>query len=129
MDPLLGVPLRALLFDEAEGPRLHQTRYAQPALFAFEYALFATWRSWGIHPDAVLGQRSVWVSSWRLRRRECSNSRTPFGLVSERARLMQELPEGGGMLAVAADEQHVKGALGRFPSLSIAAVNRLPEMR
>ena len=121
LDPLLGVPLRALLFDEAESPRLHQTRYAQPALFAFEYALFATWRSWGIHPDAVLGHSlGELVAATAAGVLELEDA---LRLVSERARLMQELPEGGGMLAVAADEQHVKGALGRFPSLSIAAVN------
>ena len=121
LDPLLGVPLRALLFDEAESPRLHQTRYAQPALFAFEYALFATWRSWGFHPDAVLGHSlGELVAATAAGVLELEDA---LRLVSERARLMQELPEGGGMLAVAADEQHVKGALGRFPSLSIAAVN------
>jgi len=121
LDPLLGVPLVALLFDQAESARLQQTRYGQPALFAFEYALFATWRSWGIHPDAVLGHSlGELVAATAAGVLDLEDA---LRLVSERARLMQELPEGGGMLAVATDENHVTGALGRFPSLSLAAVN------
>src|SRR5262249_32134939 len=34
---------------------LDETAYAQPALFALEYALAELWKSWGIAPDAVMG--------------------------------------------------------------------------
>ncbi|MBD2566542.1 type I polyketide synthase [Anabaena lutea] len=34
---------------------LEQTAYTQPALFAFEYALYQLWKSWGIQPNAVMG--------------------------------------------------------------------------
>ncbi|MGV0103588.1 hypothetical protein NSTCB13_02201 [Nostoc sp. DSM 114160] len=38
------------------GPHLlDETAYAQPALFAVEYALVKLWQSWGIEPDAVMG--------------------------------------------------------------------------
>lgn len=43
--------------DEANSPHhlLEQTLYAQPALFALEYALFELWKSWGIEPTVVMG--------------------------------------------------------------------------
>ena len=34
---------------------INRTGYAQPALFAIEYAIATLWRSWGIEPVAVLG--------------------------------------------------------------------------
>ena len=41
--------------DQRGEAQLNQTGYAQPALFALEYALAELWRSWGIEPSAVMG--------------------------------------------------------------------------
>jgi acyl transferase domain-containing protein len=52
--PLLPAPLLTVLFaSDPGGERLDA--YAQPALFAVEYALAELWRSWGVEPAAVLG--------------------------------------------------------------------------
>ncbi|MEW5860129.1 MAG: type I polyketide synthase, partial [Cyanobacteriota bacterium] len=38
-----------------QNPKLDETAYTQPALFALEYALFQLWKSWGIEPTIVMG--------------------------------------------------------------------------
>ena len=60
--PLRRLPARALRPAAARGhvsagddPRIHQTAFTQPALFSLEVALAALWRSWGVHPAAVIG--------------------------------------------------------------------------
>lgn len=52
----IDVPLREILYpSQKESALLNQSIYAQSALFAFEYALFELWSSWGIQPLAVMG--------------------------------------------------------------------------
>src|SRR3954462_4224510 len=41
--------------DDPASRRLRETRYAQPALFAVEYALAKLWMEWGIRPRAMAG--------------------------------------------------------------------------
>ena len=58
--PLLGRDLRTLILpsidaQDAANLLLAETRYAQPALFAIEYALVQLWKSWGIVPAAMIG--------------------------------------------------------------------------
>ena len=46
-------------------------------------------------------------------------------LIANRAKLMQQLPQGGGMLAVSCDLIRVRSVLEKLPSdaISVAAVN------
>jgi acyl transferase domain-containing protein len=57
--PYLAQPLTEVLYPQpaANGvvDLLEQSEYAQPALFALEYALAQLWQSWGLSPDVVLG--------------------------------------------------------------------------
>ena len=38
-----------------ETSRINETTYAQPAIFAVQVGLLEMWKSWGIHPDLVIG--------------------------------------------------------------------------
>lgn len=40
----------------SSGKRLHETDVAQAAVFSMQVALCALWRTWGIEPEAVVGQ-------------------------------------------------------------------------
>src|SRR5690606_21223092 len=50
----LGLDLRGLMFAPAGDKAIHETRYAQPALFTTGYALAMLWQSWGLQPAAML---------------------------------------------------------------------------
>ncbi len=56
----LGVDLREIIYADQLSPeesaaRLAETRFAQPALFAVEYAMAKLWIEWGVVPQAMIG--------------------------------------------------------------------------
>ena len=111
--------------------RLDRTEWAQPALFALEWALATLWESIGITPDAVLGHSAGEIAA--------AAAAGFFGFedgmrfATRRGALMGSLPnegEGaGGMLAVFAAAPAVKAALRIVneetsgPPLELAADN------
>ena len=123
LGPQLDVPLLSLLYPESAGHNaIDQTGYAQPALFALEYALAELWKSWGVVPSAVLGHSvGEYVAACVA---GVFSLEDAVKLIAARARLMQSLPAGGAMAAVFAPEARVRAALERGPgALSIAAIN------
>lgn len=121
-EPLLGRSLKSIVFEPSEAEALNQTGYAQPALFAFEYALAAFWRRLGVLPVAVLGHSvGEYVAACVSGAMSLTDAVT---LLAARARLMQSLPAEGAMAAVFASEARVAELLGRSDgALALAAVN------
>jgi phthiocerol/phenolphthiocerol synthesis type-I polyketide synthase E len=136
LEPLLNCDIREVLYaqtNRTEKARLDlrrmlrvgddtsgfsETLLAQPILFVIEYALASLWISWGVHPDYMLGYSlGEYVAACLAKVMELPDA---LRIISERARLIQTLPEGT-MLAVALSEREVEAFLGE--DLSLAAIN------
>ncbi|MBY8885297.1 SDR family NAD(P)-dependent oxidoreductase [Streptomyces sp. PTM05] len=125
VDGLLGRSLREVLWAVPGGGAaglVDETGFTQPGLFAFEVALFRLLGSWGVVPGVVAGHS---VGEFAA---ACVAGLWDVGdaarLVVARGRLMQGLPSGGGMFAVAAGEGEVLGSLaGLEGRVAVAAVN------
>ncbi|MDX3112509.1 type I polyketide synthase [Streptomyces scabiei] len=129
--PTLGRDLRDLVLGDgaaeglpgaAQGPAvaepLRRTEFAQPALFAVEYALARLWESWGIRPTAMIGHSvGEYVAA-------CLAGTMPLQdalrLVALRGRMMQALPPGR-MLSVALPVEEAERFVGG--DVAVAASN------
>lgn len=113
--------LLSVMFSESHNGLLDQTVYTQPALYALEAALCEMWRSWGVAPSFVLGHS---VGEYAAAHAAgVVTLEDGLSLIAQRARLIQSLPSGGGMLAVMAHEDQVKPYVARRPETSFAAIN------
>ncbi|MBD0336592.1 MAG: SDR family NAD(P)-dependent oxidoreductase, partial [Cyanobacteria bacterium Co-bin13] len=121
LQPYLSRSLLTVLFESDDGD-LSQTQYTQPALFAIEYALAQLWRAWGVEPAAVLGHSiGEYVAACIA---GVFSLEDGLRLIAQRGKLMQSLPEGGGMAAIFADETTVAKAIAPFArTVSLATLN------
>ena len=121
--PHLGTDLRDTLYPDPDRraeatERITRTDFAQPALFAVEYALAKLWLSWGIQPVALLGHSIGELTAACVA--GVFSPEDAVRLVAARGRLMHAAAPGE-MLAVPLPEAEVAGLLG--DELSLAAVN------
>ena len=112
-----GIDLKKMLA-RADPGKLGQTLFAQPALFAVEYAMSRLWHSLGVTPDVIVGHSmGEYVAACLAGVMSLEDA---LRLIATRARLVEALPRSA-MLAVAASE---RALLTLLPAeVSIALIN------
>jgi len=121
--PLLDKPLLEVMFDhESATGLIHQTGYAQPALFALEYSLAKSWQALGVMPNVVMGHSlGEYAAACFAGVMSLADA---VRLVAGRANLMQSLEQSGEMWAVFTSASTVRPLLvGVGKEISIAAEN------
>jgi 8-amino-7-oxononanoate synthase len=117
MAPHLGAPIRELMIHDS----VNRTDFAQPAIFALQYAQAQALLRLGAEPAWLLGHSIGEYAAAAIA--EVFSLDDACRMVVARGRLMQELPAVGAMLAVRAGVDDVAG----FP-LDLAAVNGAGEV-
>jgi hybrid polyketide synthase/nonribosomal peptide synthetase FtdB len=114
--------LKDELFATEEQSKMAETWLAQTANFAVQVGLAELWRSYGIHPDAIVGHSTGEVAAFYLA--GVYSLEDAVKIVVHRSRL-QHLTRGlGKMLAVGLSEQQVAPYLaGYTDKVSIGAIN------
>jgi 8-amino-7-oxononanoate synthase len=112
MAPHIGQRLHDVMSDD----RVDATQFAQPAIFALQYAQARALLELGAEPAWLLGHSIGEYAAAVIA--EVLSLDDACKLVAARGRLMGRLPAGGGMLAVRADVADLSGF-----TLDIAAIN------
>ncbi|MFE5288559.1 type I polyketide synthase [Nocardia sp. NPDC056611] len=109
-----------LLLGDDDGS-VHRTEFAQPALFAVEYALSRTLLELGAEPAWLLGHSVGEFAAAAIA--GVFSLDDACRLITARGRLMQNLPGDGAMLAVRATPETAAASIAHEPDVALAAIN------
>ncbi|MEU7839327.1 type I polyketide synthase, partial [Nonomuraea sp. NPDC049129] len=120
--PHLDWSLLDVLTGAPSAPPLERVDVAQPALWAVLVSLAEVWRSFGVHPDAVVGHSQGELAA------ACVAGAIPTAeaarIVALRGKLLGRLVGRGSMLSVALPAAEAETRIAAWPGrLSVATVN------
>jgi acyl transferase domain-containing protein/acyl carrier protein len=122
IDAQLERPLLEVMFSDDQGSAIHESRFAQPAIFATAVALAAFWRSWGVEPAVVAGQSQGEIAAATIS--GALSLEDAVNVVCRRSRLLHRERGRGGTAAIGLSEAELREWLAPYGSrLSIAIVN------
>ncbi|WP_017627466.1 type I polyketide synthase, partial [Nocardiopsis chromatogenes] len=122
IDPMIGGSLEDVLRDAPGAPSMERNDVVQPALFTVMVALAALWRAAGVRPDAVIGNSQGEIAAAHVA--GALSLRDAAALVVRRGRLVERLPEGGGLMSVPLPAARVREDLAAWEEgLDVGAVN------
>ncbi|NRN71449.1 Erythronolide synthase, partial [Kibdelosporangium sp. 4NS15] len=122
LEPYLDWSLVDLIAGSGDAPSLERVDVVQPALFATMVSLAEVWRSFGVHPSAVVGHSQGEIAAACVA--GALSLEDAARVAALRSLALTRLPERGGMLSVALSPDEAADRLARWPGLlSLAAVN------
>src|SRR5262249_5175764 len=110
---------------EGRAPRIDETMFAQPALFAVAIALAELWRSWGIRPDTVVGQSQGEIAAACVA--GALSLEDAARVVCGRSRLLAARSGTGVMAAVGLSEADARERIGAYGAAIAIAVDNGPQ--
>jgi len=120
--PLAGWSILDALQQPEAASQIHETRVAQPAIFAVQVGLTALWRSWGVEPSAIVGHSVGEIAA--AYRAGALTLADAVQVIYHRSRLQQTTAGQGTMLAVGLSAAAVAPYLTNVQDqVSIGAIN------
>ncbi|WP_157091141.1 acyltransferase domain-containing protein, partial [Nocardiopsis listeri] len=118
LEPFVDWDLFEVVGDEEA---LGRVDVVQPVLWAVMVSLASVWRSWGVEPSVVVGHSQGEIAAACV----AGGLSLEDGarVVALRSRLIRRVAGGGGMVSVALGADRVRGLVGRWPGVGVAAVN------
>jgi acyl transferase domain-containing protein/surfactin synthase thioesterase subunit len=114
--------LEVIFAADGDDTLVNRTDYTQPALFAVEFALAELMKSWGIAPDAVIGHSLGEIAAACIV--DVMTLEDAMRLVTARGTLMHQVPSGGAMAAIFAEQAVVRALIDKIdPEITVAAMN------